>query len=120
MGYTRDRMERIVLGTMLNDFGSDGFMRSCRMSLKKEMFKSKQNAFVYDILDRMFKDGLSSTTPADVLSYSDEKGIKYGNAANFSAYMCELATENYAIVSFKKILKDMVLNYIKDVKHGSI
>lgn len=120
MGYTRDRLERIVLGTMLNEFGNDGFMHQCSLSLRKDLFKSRQNAFVYSILDMMHNDGITSTTPVDVAAYAHQKDIKYGNLTNFLGYMCELAAENYAHNGFKKYVKELVTLYIKDKKHGTI
>lgn len=115
MAYSRSELERIVLGTMLNDFGDDGYMQSNKLSLRKELFSSKQNAFVFGLLESMNNDGLTSTTPNDVFEYANEKEIKYGNAANFTSYMCELAL-NYAYNDFKKHLKELVKLYIKEKK----
>lgn len=114
MDYSRNRLEEIVIGTMLNDFGDDGFMKSCRLSLRKELFKNRQNAFIFGILDAMFKDGLTETTPKDVLEYTNDKEIKYGNMSNFASYMCGLASCNYAHTGFKKYVKELVAMYIKE------
>lgn len=116
MDYSRSKLEEVVIGTLLNDFGDDGFMQSCSMSLRIELFKGKQTSFVYGILESMYKDGLKSTTPIDVLNYANEKEIKYGNDVNFASHMCSLATNNYALKDFKKYVKELVTMYINEKK----
>ena len=116
MVYSRNKLEGIVLGTILNDFGKDGFMQTNKMSLRKELFTNKKNAFVFGILESMSNDGLASMTPYDVLEYANEKGIKYGNAVNFASYMCDLAFGNYAYNDFKKYVRELVRIYVKEKK----
>lgn len=115
MDYSRNDIEGIVLGTILNDSGDDGFMRSCRMSLRRELFRDKRNAFIFGILDMMYMEGITSTTPYDVVVYAESKGIKYGNLQEFLLYMCGL-TKNYAYMGFKRYVRELVTMYIRDRK----
>lgn len=116
MAYSRSKLEEVVVGTLLNDFGHDGFLRSCGMSLRRELFEGRQSSFVFGILESMYRDGLNSTTPLDVFKYANEKGIKYGDATRFASYMCMLATDNYAFVGFKKYVKELVMTFLKERK----
>lgn len=120
MDFTRDRMEQVVLGTILNDNGNDGFVKSCHLSLKKELFKDRRNAFIFGVIDSMYKNGLSSFLPADIVEYADKNGIKYGNAANFCNYMCSLALNNYAFNDFRKYVRELVKKYVRESKDGAV
>lgn len=114
MDYTRNKLERIVLGTLLNDNGKDGFAKSCRLSLRCDLFANKQNKFVYGLLEKMYKDGIVSTTPVDVFEYANKNDVKYGNAEKFCQYMCELAQENYAFNNFKGFVRELVSMCLKE------
>lgn len=104
----------IVLGTLLNDIGE--FYDSCRMSLRRELFSNKRNAFVYGIIEDMHRNGRSETFPINVFNYANEYGIKYGNMTNFCVYMCELSM-NYAFKNFKKYVKELVGFYLREVRY---
>ena len=106
----------IVIGTLLNDEGA--FFESCKMSLCKELFADKRNAFVYGIIEGMHKAGLQRTFPLDVFNYANENDVKYGNAANFCAFLCEMA-ENFAFKGFKKYVKELVTVYLRNLKYES-
>lgn len=106
-----DKVERIVIGTMLNDFGEDCFFGSCSMSLRKELFSDRRNAFIFDVISRMNAQGLRSTTPYDVLSYVQTNKIRCGNVQNFVSYMTELACESYAFSSFREHVRTLVRFY---------
>ena len=114
---TRERLERIVVGTLLNERQGDGFYKKNKASLKKDVFSDKRNAFIFGILEKMHADGIETTTPYDVVSYCKEKGIKYGNPANFAVYMCEIC-ESYAFLSLKSYVKELVQYYVKEKKNG--
>jgi hypothetical protein len=120
MGYTRNKIEMIILGTMLNDMGGDNFMQSCRLSLRKELFADKKNAFVFMLLDNMYQDGIKSTTPSDVFKYANDKNIRYGNTGNFLNYLYGLATDYYAFNNFRNYVKQLVELYIKETKYGTV
>ena len=106
-----DKVERIVIGTMLNDFGEDCFFSSCSMSLRKELFSDRRNAFIFDVISRMNAQGLRSTTPYDVLSYVQTNKIRCGNVQNFVSYMTELACESYSFSSFRDHVRTLVRFY---------
>ena len=109
------RIDDIVLGTLLNDFGDLKLMSRYGMSLRKELFYSKQHQFVFGIIERMYNDGKISFTPSDVFDYATNKGVRFGDAGKFCSFMCSLATSCYAPNSFAKNLKELVSKYIKRV-----
>lgn len=114
MAYSRSDYERMVLGIILNDDGEYGFMKSCRMSLRKELFKDKKNIFVYGILDAMYNDGCVDMTPISVFDYANNHNIKYGNMGNFAAYLCELSSTTWRFHELKKYVKELVTRYMKE------
>ncbi len=118
MECTRSELEKIVIGTLLNDYGDDGFIRKNSMSLKEELFSCRQNLFIFRIIMMMYKDGLKDMTPVSVFDYANTNHINYGNAGRFVAYMCELATSYYAFNKFKEYLKELVRIYINEKKNG--
>lgn len=117
MGSTANDIECVVMGTLLNDNGGDGFMSSCRMSLKKELFADRRNAFVFGIMEKMYSDGLKSFLPTDIYDYACKNSIQYGNASKFLSYMCSLATEHYRPFEFKANLRELVKLYIRRVNY---
>lgn len=116
MAYTRIKLEQIVLGTLMNDIS---LLQTHRVSIRKEMFSDKRNAFVFGIIEQMFNDGLTETAPYDVFVYSLQNNIRYGDANKFCVYMCQL-TDNYAVVGFPKYLRDLVKIYLSEVKNGKL
>ena len=118
MVYSRNKLERIVIGTMLNESGKDGFFNGSRIVLRKELFKDKRNVFLFAVLERMYKDGLRRSTPYDVFKYANEKSIPYGNAENFCTYMCEVSENYYVFIGFKKYVKQLVDLYVKENRHA--
>ena len=117
MVYSRDKVEQIVIGTLLNEYGDDGFFEGSRVVLRKELFNERRNAFIFEVIVRMTNDGLKQTTPYDVFVYCNENGIRYGNMTNFCVYMCDVSV-NYAFNGFKKYVKQLVDYYIREVKNG--
>lgn len=113
-----DKVERIVIGTMLNDFGEDCFFSSCSMSLRKELFSDRRNAFIFDVISRMNAEGLRSTTPYDVLSYVQTNKIRCGSVHNFVSYMTELACESYAFSSFREHVRTLVRFYSNRMRNN--
>lgn len=111
-------MERIVLGTLLNDSGSDGFMKRYSVSLCRELFTTRQLVFIFDLLTAMYGEGLTDTTPKAVFEYAESHQSRYGNPSNFCQYLCELATNNYAPNNFQDYLKELVRLYISDRRYG--
>lgn len=118
MDYTRSDIERIVIGTLLNDFGDDRFFEKNRMALRKELFTDRKNVFVFGIIERMHEDGINGTNPSGVFGYANDKNIQYGNAVNFVSYMCELAQRYYAFNSFGKYVRELVDAYVNEKRYG--
>lgn len=108
----------IVLGTILNDSGEEQFMNKYSMSLPKDVFSDKRNAFIYGLIYDMHSCGRTSFTPHDVLEYAIEKGVKYGNVVNFCLYMCELSERFYAPFGILEHIRRLVKMYISDKKRN--
>ena len=117
MAYTRERVERILIGTLLNEYGYDGFMRNGGSVLRAEMFCDKRNAFIFSVIRRMDGDGAVQTTPCDVFRYVTEKGIRCGDTGRLCSYMAEVC-ENYAWSSFRRYVKMLVDYFLNDKRHG--
>jgi len=117
MVYQRHQLETIVLGTLLNDSGRDGFFDGSRNVLREELFSDRRNAFIFGLIARMKADGERETTPYDILKYAKEKKIRYGDTARFCTYMCELS-RNYAFDGFKKYVRQLVEIYVKEKRYG--
>lgn len=118
MECSRNRLEEIVIGTLLNEYGTDGFFAKHKMVLRKELFADKRNVFLFGLIEGMFLEGRTQTTPKDVLDYAMEKNIRYGNLSNFLTYMCDLAYGNYAFVGFGDYVRRLVDLYVKDMRYA--
>ena len=70
MVYTREKIEQIVLGTLLNDIGDEGFFKGSRNVLRDDLFSDKRNVFVFSVIKRMRGEGMESTSPCDVFRYT--------------------------------------------------
>lgn len=103
-----ERLEAIILGSILNDNGSDGFIEENNVALKADLFTGKKNAFLWNVLERMSKDGQTDFTPYSVLRYCDRNDIKYGDLVNFCEYMIELSTDYYAHIEFSKYVDELI------------
>ena len=119
MDYSRDMVEQIVIGTLLNDLGEDKFFAKNRMALRKELFKDRKNAFIFGIIQRMHEDGIEVTSPSDVFAYTNKNNIQYGNVSNFVTYMCELSQRYYAFGDFSKYVRELVDAYVKEKRYGT-
>ena len=118
MDFSRSKVEQIVIGTLMNEYGGDGFFDSCRMVLRKELFADRRNAFIFDIVKKMHDEGITETTPHDVFRYATDKNIRYGDMEKFCSYMCEVSDANYAFDGFGKYVRILVDEYLKERKHG--
>ena len=115
--YSRIKVEQIVIGTLMNEFGDDGFLVKNMASLRKDLFNDRRHVFIFGIIEQMVRDGRRQTTPYDILCYCDEKGMQYGNIGNFSTYMCEISM-NYAFKGLRAYVRELVQYYIRDRKNG--
>ena len=114
-------IEKAVIGTILCDDGSFGYMDACSVSLKKELFMDRKNAFIFGLLEELHKGGSVSTTQLDVWIYADEHNIKYGDVGNFVVYMNELSAF-YSLrdmESFKRNVRELVKRYISQKRNGT-
>lgn len=115
MGYTRNN-EKAVIGTLMSE---PELFETYGISLTKEIFSDKRNAFIFGIMDDMRKDGCVSFYPYDIFVYADEKNIAYGDMVRFCSYMCE-ASACWDFFGFRKRLKDVVGEYVKRIGYGKM
>lgn len=117
MNYTRDKLEKIVIGTLLNEYGYDKYFQRSNAVLRGELFKDKKNRFIFNTIKEMNEKGMKQTTPYDVAIYATQNNKKYGNLHNFCCYMCELIEYN-AMTEFKVFLKKLVDEYVKEQRYA--
>ena len=117
MDYTRDKLEQIIIGTLLNEYGYDKYFQRSKAVLRGELFKDKKNRFIFNTIKEMNEKGMKQTTPYDVAVYATQNNNKYGNLHNFCCYMCELIEYN-AMKEFKVFLKKLVDEYVKEQRYA--
>lgn len=102
------KAEQVVIGTLLNNtFRADLFTKN-RLALRPSLFRDKRNRFIFSLMERMHDEGLTDTTPCDVLLYSLDKEIKFGSVTNFATYMAFLSDAYYAHKSLKQYIRLLV------------
>lgn len=117
MDYTRDKLEQIIIGTLLNEYGYDKYFQRSKAVLRGELFKDKKNRFIFNTIKEMNEKGMKQTTPFDVVSYAKDNHLRFGNIHNFCCYMCELIEYN-AMKEFKVFLKKLVDEYVKEQRYA--
>jgi hypothetical protein len=112
MVYSQANNERVVIGTLLNEFGQDGFYERNNMVLRSEMFTDVRNRFLFDTICQMKHEGLTATTPFDVLTFLQRKQIPYGDTQQLVSYMTDVAM-NFALKTFDEQVTQLAQQYIR-------
>lgn len=117
MNYTRNKLEQIVIGTLLNEYGYSKFYTKSKSVLNEDLFIDKRNKFIFAIIKEMIDKGIKQTTPYDVAMYATQNNKKYGNLHMFCCYMCDVIQYN-ALGEFKRFVKQLVDEFVKDKRYG--
>lgn len=70
---TRERLENIIIGTLLDNTGYENLYEDCRCCVTDDMFLNEDNRRIYGFIREMNQKGITETNPCNIIAEYGER-----------------------------------------------
>ena len=95
----RERLENIIIGTLLESTADDNYYTDCRCCVTEDMFADETNRRIYHYVSEMQSAGKSDTRPSDIFE-------EYGAAVVDIIYDMMDKVNNYSFMYLKWLINE--------------